>query len=241
VYTVDVGNSSITVGHWIGADVVVRRFGEPAAAAEAIAGPAFLISVSADRLKLLLRAMDEQLAQQATVLAGIPVALMDDALAVSTGQDRLAAALAVSPGPAIVVDAGTALTVDLVDEHGTFLGGFIAPGPQAALDGLAKAGAALPSLQQEVWEMTPGVDTASAMGAGVWGMVVGGTDRLVQTALARLPGARLVVTGGWGAAWMKQSALCAQEGGTDRDIVHDETLVHRGIARWAQVERQLPS
>ncbi len=67
----------------------------------------------------------------------------------TTGQDRLLAALAAFEGlkqACVVVDAGTAITVDFVDGTGVFHGGVIAPGVQMMLDALAKGAAALPHL-----------------------------------------------------------------------------------------------
>lgn len=223
--TIDVGNSSLGVGRWNGSELSVARFRDPVEAARVIDQPCSIISVSSVRLKQLLAAMDPERRAETTLLADAPVSLVDRGLAESTGQDRLAAALAVVPGPAIVIDAGTALTVDLVDADGVFLGGFIAPGPQATLDGLSLAGSALPDVVPEPCSLLPGLDTSSAMRAGVWGLLVGGTDLLIKRALERLPDARLVATGGWARAWVTASELS--------DIEFDEVLVHRGIARWA--------
>ncbi len=68
----------------------------------------------------------------------------------TTGQDRLLAALAAFDGlkqACVVVDAGTAITVDFVDGAGVFHGGVIAPGVQMMLDALANGAAALPELR----------------------------------------------------------------------------------------------
>jgi len=226
LFTVDVGNSSLSVGRWLDGELSASRFTEPADAAQVIDGPSAIISVSAARLDQLLRALPSEARQEANVLTGIPMELSDPSLGASTGQDRFAAALAVCPGPAIVIDAGTALTVDLVDGLGVFLGGFIAPGPQAALEGLSRAGSALPTMEPGCSAISPGQDTRSAMQAGVWGMVLGGADRLVSAAREVLPQARLVATGGWAEAWVSQT--------TFSEVSLDEQLVHRGIALWAR-------
>lgn len=63
------------------------------------------------------------------------------------GQDRLAAAteaVAVHPGGALVLCAGTAVTLDWVDAGGVFRGGMIAPGRKALAQALASAAPALP-------------------------------------------------------------------------------------------------
>lgn len=90
----------------------------------------------------------------------------------TTGQDRLLVALGAYESlqqACVVVDAGTAITVDFVDGAGVFHGGAIAPGAQLMLDALAQRTAALPVV-------TPGAPetdgpyaktTADAMRTGV--------------------------------------------------------------------------
>lgn len=70
------------------------------------------------------------------------------------GRDRLIAAwmaiqLNDNAGPAIVVDAGTAVTVDFVDAQLVFQGGTISPGADSNLRQLAQNTDALPSLSQK--------------------------------------------------------------------------------------------
>jgi type III pantothenate kinase len=67
-----------------------------------------------------------------------------------TGVDRLlnaAAAFDASKEACIVVDAGTAVTVDFVDGEGTFHGGAIAPGARMQLKALHDSTEALPELE----------------------------------------------------------------------------------------------
>ena len=66
------------------------------------------------------------------------------------GQDRLlaaAAAYAAVKQAVIVIDAGTAITVDFVDGEGVFHGGAIAPGAQMQLDALNAHTAQLPKIR----------------------------------------------------------------------------------------------
>lgn len=77
------------------------------------------------------------------VRTGVPV-LMDNPREV--GTDRICNALAASrlhPGPAIVVDLGTATTFDVVGSGGEYVGGAIAPGIELSLDALGERGAQL--------------------------------------------------------------------------------------------------
>ncbi len=71
-----------------------------------------------------------------TLKASMPVQYHDPS---QLGQDRLANAAGAFRevgGKAIVVDVGTAITVDAVSDDGEFLGGAIAPGPHRAWRGL---------------------------------------------------------------------------------------------------------
>lgn len=120
------------------------------------------------------------------------------------GTDRLAAAAAAwtqygSPGvPVIALDAGTALTYEVIDAEGVYRGGVIAAGPALLRDALAHGTAQLPAVPLEAPPSPLGRSTREALQAGiVWGFVDG-----VHGMLARLSGllgaAPLVVaTGGW--------------------------------------------
>ncbi len=87
------------------------------------------------------------------------------------GDDRLlnaAAAFDVLKQACVVVDAGTAVTVDLIDGQGTFHGGAIAPGAQLMLDSLAQRAAQLPEVEFEAPSHPIGHNTVEAMLCGVF-------------------------------------------------------------------------
>ncbi|HKI72404.1 MAG TPA: type III pantothenate kinase [Verrucomicrobiae bacterium] len=66
------------------------------------------------------------------------------------GPDRLANAVAVKHhfgAPAVVVDFGTAVTFDVVDRRGNYVGGIIAPGLAAMTDYLHEKTALLPKIR----------------------------------------------------------------------------------------------
>jgi pantothenate kinase type III len=226
--TVDVGNSSISVGRWLDGHVTVERFGDPRQAAARLDGRVAVVSVAPARLAALLEALPPGRAEDVVVLARAPADLGPEELLASAGADRVAVALAARPGPAVVIDAGTAVTVEIVEASGRFAGGFIGPGPSSSSSGLSAVAAQLPRLCGEPVPIVAGTRTSAALAAGVWGMAVGGVDRLVDAALAALPpdpAPRLLATGGWGAAWASDTR--------HRGVLVDRDLVHRGIARWA--------
>jgi type III pantothenate kinase len=119
------------------------------------------------------------------------------------GPDRLANAVAVKThfgAPAVVVDFGTAVTFDVVDRKGNYVGGIIAPGLSVMTDYLHEKTALLPRIQiREVKEVV-GKNTAQAMLIGA----VHGYRGLIRQLLAELSRALrcqnlpVVATGGYG-------------------------------------------
>lgn len=87
------------------------------------------------------------------------------------GQDRLAVAIGAMcfmEPPYIVVDMGTAVTIDVVDSSGTYVGGAIAPGISAFTSYLNEKTAQLPLLDiaNADFDMSIGKDTVEAMNVG---------------------------------------------------------------------------
>lgn len=82
------------------------------------------------------------------------------------GPDRLANALAARHlfgAPAVVVDFGTAVTFDVLDRRGNYVGGIIAPGLNAMTDYLHEKTALLPRIQMRDTRAVIGKSTEQAM------------------------------------------------------------------------------
>jgi type III pantothenate kinase len=97
----------------------------------------------------------------------------------------------------VVVDAGTAMTVDFVDGEGTYHGGAIAPGAKMMLDALHGHTDQLPQVGWEKPLEPIGHNTAEAMRSGVFHGMRGMVRELVEQ-YAQISGAYpiVVVTGG---------------------------------------------
>jgi type III pantothenate kinase len=132
------------------------------------------------------------------------------------GIDRLLAALAANqlrPAnvPAIVVDLGTAVTVDLVSREGAFMGGAILPGIGLAARALHEFTDLLPLLDMTSLAEPPaalGTDTISAMRSGLYWGAIGGVRHLVG--LLSAEPAAVYLTGGAAAAVAGLIAPAAQ-------------------------------
>jgi type III pantothenate kinase len=140
------------------------------------------------------------------------------------GVDRWVAALAARRlfGTAVVVDCGTAVTVDLVTAEGRFLGGAIAPGLAALARGLAAGAPALPVWDRRPPAVLPPVDSADAVRAGVTLGFAALCDGLVERlrAAAGRPDAVAVVTGGDAEALLEHARSRFR---------HVPDLVHEGL------------
>jgi type III pantothenate kinase len=99
------------------------------------------------------------------------------------GADRLVNTVAAHDrykGPLIVVDFGTATTLDVVDRDGNYCGGVIAPGINLSLAALHMAAAKLPSVRISRTERVIGKDTESCMQSGIYWGYVGLVEGLVS-------------------------------------------------------------
>jgi len=119
------------------------------------------------------------------------------------GADRLANAVAVTAlhgAPAIVVDFGTAVTFDIVNGRGEYVGGVIAPGLASVTEYLYQRTALLPRITLAEPKSVIGRSTVDAMRVGA---VIGyrGLVREILRALKRERGMKravIVATGGYG-------------------------------------------
>ena len=116
------------------------------------------------------------------------------------GADRVANALALTesvPLPALVVDCGTAITIEIVDENRCFRGGAIAPGRLLMRKALFNGTAQLPDIPlASSVPGTAGVDTVSSMSFGIDRGAVGMVRYLIAGCCAQYSIRRCVATGG---------------------------------------------
>lgn len=122
------------------------------------------------------------------------------------GRDRLASAAGAYDHyrrALIVVDFGTALTINAVRGDGAFLGGAIFPGPTTALRALISGTAQLPDLVPHFTEASIGQTTNEAISSGImWG-----TASLVDGMIARFE------------AEMGEDVLATSTGGMGREFL----------------------
>lgn len=117
------------------------------------------------------------------------------------GADRWLAMLgAFEPGagPVCVVDAGTAITIDLVNASGGHQGGYILPGIGMMTTSLLSNTDRIRFSESAPTTLLPGQSTAACVTAGVWAAGFGAIAQIVM----KYPAHRVMVTGGDGPALM---------------------------------------
>lgn len=141
------------------------------------------------------------------------------------GIDRLVNARAVKeshPQGAIIVDHGTALTVDLVMPGGCYAGGVIVPGIQMAARVLSEGTALIPRVSTHRPRSVVGTNTSDCISAGLYYGMVG----LVEAVVARIRREKggtfpVLVTGGDAVFLVEESSI---------PMTHDPLLTLRGLA-----------
>jgi type III pantothenate kinase len=130
------------------------------------------------------------------VRTGMPI-LYDNPKEV--GADRIANAIGAYDrygGPAIVVDFGTATTVEVISAKGEYLGGAIVPGIEISLDALFGRAAGLRRVELVEPSHVIGKSTVESIQSGVIYGYSGQVDALVDRMRAEVGDATVIGTGG---------------------------------------------
>ena len=137
-----------------------------------------------------------------------------------TGADLVVGAVAALRGyrpPLIVVDMGTATTMEVVDHGNTYLGGCIIPGVRVSAEALSSRASQLPGIQLDKPKRVIGKNTVECMRSGIMygaaAMLDGMLDRMEEELGKRTT---VVVTGG-----MAQfiAPLCRRKMMVEKDLL----------------------
>lgn len=214
---VDIGNTSVNIATWhedqlksmlsVPTDDTVRveeAFVAHSDAAQDGVTPATVIaSVVPTALESVRKMINDKFDREPLVIGDSIPLPMDVGVTDKNelGIDRVCAAFAAydKVGAACtVVDFGTAVTVDLVDDDGTFLGGSIFPGLRSQLRALSEHTAVLPPNVEPIPPESPfGKNTVEAMQTGVCRGIAGAVRSLVEgyaASIHRWP--QVIATGG---------------------------------------------
>lgn len=235
---VDIGNSKVKVylaDAYDNREVECRRLGSVEEAVDTarrlvIDRVAFL--TTRDLTEGEKRLVDGQGWWEFTSRTSVPI---DVLYASSTlGPDRLAVAVACAEkfndGGCLVVDLGTALTLDIVSCAGEYLGGNISPGMRMRLKALHEFTSRLPLVEGGAVDQRFGTDTRSAILSGVVYGIIGEIVTSYLDAVRLYEIENLAITGG-DAEWIAKAVarkILELDGHVDSILV-DEGLVGKGL------------
>ena len=116
------------------------------------------------------------------------------------GIDRLTlaagAALSFPQGNKLIIDAGTCITYDFLNEHNDYLGGAISPGLQLRFKSLNDYTADLPLLTAEPIDYLIGTNTKQAILSGVTNGLIYEIEHTIQEYQRLYPKLSIILTGG---------------------------------------------
>ena len=193
-----------------------------------------MVSSTVPRLTAVLREMARRyLDLPAVVLepgirSGMPI-LYDNPRHV--GPDRIANAVGAFDlygGPTLVVDFGTATTIDATSGAGEYLGGAILPGIEISLDALFERAAALSWVELVPPKRVIGKSTPESIQSGVLFGFAAAVDGLCRRFEAELGTCMIVSTGGLGEL-MAPLSECIQR--------HDPWLTLHGLRLIYEMNR----
>jgi len=224
----DIGNTALKIGCFAqGTETVLHRVDAAAWAPRAEALQA-IVAQHPINAAAIVSVVPAQTPQAAVLLAAggvsdvlvvgpevtLPFA-MGYATPATLGTDRLAAAAGAwarwhqTATTVLVVDAGTALTYEVIAE-GVYRGGAIAPGPVLLQHALHRGTAQLPDVPGEAPTHVIGASTREAIQSGLYHQFIDSVSGMVDRLKHATPGPHVVIaTGGWGA--MLQTSLSTIE------------------------------
>lgn len=116
------------------------------------------------------------------------------------GKDRLASAVGANkiyPNEnVLVIDAGTAITYDFIDETNTYRGGYITPGLRMRFEALNHFTSKLPLVEPGAPQCCEGTNTINAIRGGVELGLEGELNAVIHHFSDRCKNLRIILTGG---------------------------------------------
>lgn len=164
---------------------------------------------------------------------GLEIAITDPS---SLGKDRIAdcvGALTQYEAPMIIIDMGTATTVNIIDDQKRYIGGMIIPGVKISLNALSKSASQLPRVPIEAPKTIIGRNTTECMKSGVIYGFASMIDGLIDRLSSELGGNPTVVVTGGNSKFIVP--YC------NHTFIYDEYLLLKGmyyIYKSSQTKRQ---
>lgn len=100
----------------------------------------------------------------------------------------------------LVIDAGTAITVDLLASDGQHCGGWIMPGIEILFNSVVQRTQKITAIANIEARLNFGQDSSSCVNHGSWAMTIGAVKEAIKQANSQLTLDKVLITGGNGSA-----------------------------------------
>ncbi len=140
------------------------------------------------------------------------------------GADRITNAVAaytIFKSPVIIVDFGTAITIDYITAKGEYAGGAIAPGIGVSVEALVARASKLPGVEVARPERVVGKNTVESMRSGIFYGFTGLVDGIIKRMIAEAGGKPKVIATGGNSGLLKGESEFIKE--------RDEFLTLKGL------------
>ncbi|MBO6523886.1 MAG: type III pantothenate kinase [Balneolaceae bacterium] len=201
---VDIGNSSIKIGFQSSDKWTVHTHETAMEAAKEIKNhiyPVKQIFVCSVRegMKDALEGKIETKNLKEVTIADIPSDKLDYETPETLGIDRYLACLGAyseSEKGVVVIDAGSACTIDYMDSNGVFFGGVIVPGFKSIMNIFKESAPELPDIKVGIPKVFPGKSTTESLQWGQVGFFVDGVISILESYDEKFEDYELYLTGG---------------------------------------------
>ncbi len=160
-----------------------------------------ILSATKDYSRKLKKALQQNFEQFIELDANTPLPLKNCYETKDTlGKDRIAAVVGAfdlyPETNLLVIDAGTAITYDILNDKHQYLGGNISPGIDMRFQALNQFTGKLPLVSQQEYNKLYGTSTEDAIRAGVQNGIVFEVDRAIDTFKEFYNNLKVIITGG---------------------------------------------
>ena len=127
------------------------------------------------------------------------------------------AALAEYPAPLVIIDLGTATTIQVIEPENVFIGGMVCPGVMVSLDSLTSRTAQLPGISLDEPKQVVGKNTVDCMRSGIMYGTAAMLDGCIERIEEELGHSFTVIATGGLAKFI--TPLCKHEMILERDLL----------------------
>ncbi len=219
---IDIGNSSVKTGYFKNNKLIVKRYESIENISELEDNKIIISSVNPKIKKAIIKKIIGEYIEIDSLKIKEIIFKYDDLRAL--GQDRIASvygAYKIYGNGSLIVDFGTAITIDFVSSENGYEGGIIFPGPLTIIKCLKNETALLGEHNYRVIE-NPGLSTRDCINSGITNAIIGMIERIIEMKKDKIK--NIIFTGGYGREFLRYF----------KKAKFEENLVIKGLIEYGK-------